>query len=409
MTPADSLNKNRDFLRYWSAGAVSELGTALSLIAFPLLVLALGDNLAQAGAVATCSLVTRLVLRLPGGLLADRWNRRTLMLAGDAIRMLALASIPVASGLGHLTYPQLLVVAIVEGAATALLFAPASGIAFRDVVAKEHLAEAMSRTQATEGVIAMAGPALGGAFFAVDKILPFTLDSISYAVSAALLLSLRTKPPVSTAKPAADTRGWSAGLRWMRRQPALLRALFFGTVVNVAGTAAEVGVVISLRSAGSGATVIGVVMACAGVGAVIGALLAPRIIGRIRPGASFAVAGVIWTAGLAAIAATRAPWVVGLALVVMIGITPVGNIALGSALVGGTPRELLGRVNTAAGTLTGGVASFGPLMAGLLLQAFSPLTAWLVLAVLCGLGTAVFAGPLLRLTELVAVPAGQEA
>jgi len=364
-------------------------------------VLSLGGDPAQAGVVATCSLISRLVLRIPGGLLADRWNRRVLMLAGDAIRMVALGSIPLASAFGHLTYSQLLVVAVVEGAATALLFAPASSIAFRDVVAKEHLAEAMSRTQATDGVIAMAGPALGGALYGVDRILPFTLDSISYALSAVLLLAMRTKVPNTDVGRTADSKGWSAGLRWLRRQPALLRALSFGTVVNIAGTAAEVGVVVSLRAGGASGTAIGAVMACAGAGAVGGSLLAPKVIGRTRPGAALALAGAIWTCGFVLISVTETLWVVGATLVVMIGVTPIGNIAMGTALVGGTPRELLGRVNTAAGTLTSGLASLGPLMAGVLLQTFAPRTSWLVLAALCGVGTAVFAGPLLRLTELV--------
>jgi MFS family permease len=163
-----TLWRNRNFLRYWISTQISSLGSQISLIAYPLLVLSLGMGAADAGLVTTCSMLTRLALQLLGGHLADQYDRRRLMLAGDLIRVLALGSIPVAAWLGHLAFAQLLVIAVIEGAATSLLFGPASSIAFRDVVPEEHIGAAISRVEAAQGAVMLLGPALGGALYALD-------------------------------------------------------------------------------------------------------------------------------------------------------------------------------------------------------------------------------------------------
>jgi len=254
------LRENRDFRRYWTGSTLSTLGSQMSLIAFPLLVLSLGEGAARAGLVATFSLVTRLALRLPAGGLVDRADRRRLMLAADLVRLVALGSIPLAAGLGVLGYPQLLGVAIVEGCATAV-FGPASRIAVRDVVSDDELSDALAKEQAAMGTATLVGPFLGGWLFAVDRILPFTADALSYAVSALLLLRMATRPRPADPAASRAAGGGLAGVRWLARRPALLRALLFGSLLNLGGAAAEVAVVVTLREQHTGGPVIGLVMA----------------------------------------------------------------------------------------------------------------------------------------------------
>ncbi|MBS2535983.1 MFS transporter [Catenulispora sp. NF23] len=394
MTSTGILRENRDFRRFWTGSTLSTLGSQMSLIAFPLLVLSLGAGAAEAGLVATCSLVTRLALRLPAGNLVDRTDRRRLMLATDLVRLVALGSIPIAGGFGALGYPQLLVVAIVEGSATAL-FGPASRIAVRDVVPEHQLSDALSKEQAALGTATLVGPFLGGWLFAVDRILPFTADALSYAVSAVLLLGMATRPqPADPATPRPT--GALAGVRWLGRRPALLRALLFGSLLNLGGAAAEVAVVVTLREKHTAGTVIGLVMACAGVGAVLGALAAPRVIALLDPGPLFLVVGVVWTFGFAAFAAAPTPLVVGPVLVLLIFLTPPAGILVGRVLLTESPRELLGRISTAADLLMAGLASLGPAAAGVLLQDAGISRTWVLLAAVIAAGTAVAALPLLR-------------
>ena len=114
------LRENADYRRTFLGNLGSSLGTAVSHDRLPLLVLALGGSAVQAGSIATVSLGTRLAFRLPAGLLVDRWNRRTVALATDLVRCVALGSVPLAASLGAVRFWQLLLVALVEGLATAL-------------------------------------------------------------------------------------------------------------------------------------------------------------------------------------------------------------------------------------------------------------------------------------------------
>jgi MFS family permease len=400
------LRGNRGYALYWNASLISGLGSQLSSIAYPLLVLSLGGRAAQAGAVASCSMITRTVFRMPAGHIADRVDRRRLMLAMDLIRLLAVGSIPLADALGRLGYPQLLAVAVIEGLGTAL-FGPASSILVRDVVPKELLTRAFSRNQAKMGTLAVIGPALSGLCFTIDRILPFTADAASYAVSAVLLLGVRVRPAPRPREEGAD-RGVTAGLRWLRSRSDIMRLLTYVSVMNLIAAALEVVVVVGLRQHGARSSVIGLVVACAGIGGIAGAVLAERILARVRPAVLYLTVGLIWSAGLAVFAVAPVPGVIGPVLTLMILLTPPIGIKLAQITAGEAPRELLGRVTTAEGTISSGLGAVGPLLIGVLMERAGVSTAWTVLAVLSLLATAAAAVPLLRADSAAQRPAAHK-
>jgi MFS family permease len=388
---------SRDFRRYWAATTISMLGSQLSLIAFPLLVLSIGGSAARAGLLGTASLVTRLVFRLPAGQLADRVGRRRLMLVTDLVRFAALASVPVVAAVGRLTFGQLVVAAVVEGVASAF-FGPAASVAVRDVVPAGQLTAALSRVETSAATTSLVGPIVGGWLFGIRPELPFTLDAASYLVSAVLILGLPMRA-VAFESDAVD-RALTAGLRWIGRQPALMRALLFGALINLAGSAAETGVVLALRTAGRTGLTIGLLLACAGAGAVAGAMLAPAILARLTPGRLFVVVGVSWTAGFGLFTLQPAPAVVGATLVVLMVLTPATGIVLSQALLS-APRDLLGRVSTAVDLGTAGLASVGPVLVGVSLQIWGLAPMWATLAGLTALATVAGAVPLRRSVTLV--------
>jgi MFS family permease len=393
------LRGNRDYTLYWSASMLSGLGSQLSVIAYPLLVLSIGGRAAQAGLVVSCSLITRTVLRLPAGQIADRVSRRRLMFVMDLIRFAGLASIPVADAGGWLGVPQLLGVAVVEGAGTAL-FGPAASILVRDIVPKELLTRAFSRNQAKAATFAIVGPALGGLFFAVNRVLPFTLDAASYALSAALVLGIRTRPAERTPT-AAEDRRLTAGLRWLRGRPGLMRLLIYGSVMNLVAAGMEVVVIVGLRVDGAHSSVIGLVIACAGVGGIIGAVLAERILRWFRPVMLYLSVGTIWTAGLVVFAVLPIPAVIGPVLALLVLLTPPLSIRMSQITAGEAPRELLGRITTAETTISSGLGSLGPLLVGLLLERAGVSAAWAALAGLSLLATVAASGPMLRAQSIL--------
>ncbi|MEV6021234.1 MFS transporter [Streptomyces sp. NPDC051997] len=401
MKGAGVLRTNADFRRYWLGSTLSTLGSQLSLLAFPLLVLSIGGSAAQAGTVATCSLVTRTLLRLPAGQLADRFDRRMIMVGTDLVRLVALASIPLVSALGDLGQAHLLGVAVVEGAATAL-FAPAATIAVRDVVPEKDLTDALSRSQAAMATSSLIGPFLGGWLYTLDPILPFAADALSYGVSAVLLLRITTRPRRQAAGAERDNR-LTAGLRWLTHQRPLLAALLFAAGINVVSAAAQTTMVVSLRESGTGGTTIGAVMACAGIGGMLGAAAAPRLIKRVPAARLFLLIGAVWAIGLAAFSATTQPWSIGPVLVVVVFFSPPAGIVVGRAMLVLAPRDLLGRVSTATGLVMAGLASLGPVLAGSFVDSVGAAHTWLALAGTAAVVTVVSSVPLLRETSLDAV------
>ena len=110
-----SLWRNRDYMLLWSGQALSDIGGAVSELAFPLLVLAVTHSPAQAGFVAALRALPATLFSLFAGVLVDRWDRKRVMLVCDTGRALSLASIPIAFALGHLTIWQLYITAFLEG------------------------------------------------------------------------------------------------------------------------------------------------------------------------------------------------------------------------------------------------------------------------------------------------------
>lgn len=224
------LRRNRDFNLLWTGQAVSGLGSAMSGIAYPLLILALTGSAAKAGFVGGTGLLVNLLLLLPAGLVADRFPRRRIMIVTSVVQLLAVGSVvPVV--LGHHVYiAQLATIAGVQGGASAFYLGASRG-AVRRVVPAPQLPPAYARIQARDQSISLIGPPLGGTLFGLAQFLPFACDSLSFGVVALAAMLIRTpldpprRPPaVAGGGSAVRPSLWvnlSAGLRFTFNQPVL--------------------------------------------------------------------------------------------------------------------------------------------------------------------------------------------
>ena len=391
---------NSDYVRYRIARGTSLLGSQLSGVCYVLLVLALGGGAVQAGAIGSASLITRSVCRLPGGHVADRFDRRRLMYLMDLICVVAVGSIPLASAAGLLRYPQLLAVAIIEGAASSV-FRPSATVFIRDVVPPGLLQRALSQMQTSTAAISTVGPLAGGALFGFGRMLPFTADAASYGVSCALLLwgSVIRRPAGPAAaeaavRPAVTDNRMTAGLRWLWQQQTVMRLVYFASALNFTAAAAPVAVVVVLREHGTAPVVIGALMGCIGAGSVLGAMASARLIGWLGTARLFLLVGFAWAAGFAAFAVDASAYVVGPVLVLLFVVSPASGRALYNVTVGEAPHELLGRVSTAENMISSSLATVAPLLAGTLLAVFGDRSIWLVLAGICAVVTVVAVLPM---------------
>ena len=129
---------------------LSTIGSTSTQVAYPLLILALTHSPAKAGAVGFANLAPYALFALFAGVAADRWNRKTVMIAMDLVRVAGMTSIVVALALGELTFAQVVVVAFLEGSAF-VFFNIAEVGALRSVVEPRQLPDAAAAEQAATG------------------------------------------------------------------------------------------------------------------------------------------------------------------------------------------------------------------------------------------------------------------
>ncbi|HUY77797.1 MAG TPA: MFS transporter [Ktedonobacterales bacterium] len=370
--PSTSLWRNRDYLLLWGGQTISSIGGGISQIAFPLLALLITHSPAQAGLLGALRSLCYSVLVLPVGALADRWNRKTVMIVCDSGRALALASILIAAALGHLTLLQLYLVTLIIGPLE-VFFDIAEVASLPQVVAKDQLPAAMGNTQATFGATSLFGPPLGGALFAISASLPFLADAVSFAASVGSLLLLRTPFQEQRDPPKRQLlEEIGEGLRWLWGQR-LIRtmALLIGVSNFLAAGYTLIVIILAQRQHASDA-VIGVIFGVGGVGGVLGATLAGWA--RNRLGFARIVIGGLWVFTLAWALLLMLPGPVLLAAItgVIWFVAPLINVAYVSYRLSVTPDALQGRVNSVARLIALGATPLGLALTGGLLQYSSP-------------------------------------
>lgn len=380
-----SLWRNRDFLLLWNGQIVSLLGTQISQLAFPLLMLALTGSLAQAGVLGALRSLPFVVLSLPVGALIDRWDRKRVMIVSDIGRGLAMGSIPLAMLFGQLSAIHLALVATIEGALFTF-FSIAEAACLPRVVPKRQLPQAIARTQATDSVAGLVGPSLGGLLFGLGTAVPFLVDAVSYGVSVCLLRSIRTEFRVehSAAPPETQARLWAEvreGLVWLWRQPLIRFLAFLSGGINLCGFGYSLILIALAQRQGASPAVIGFIFASSGAGSVLGALVA----GPLQRRYSFRriIIGTNWVLTLTwplYIVAPN-PLALGVVNAVIFVAVPIYFGAQYSYRLALIPDYLQGRVNSVFRLITYGVQPLSLALTGALLEATGPVAAVLLLFV----------------------------
>jgi MFS family permease len=367
---AGGLRSNRDFTVVLAGQAVSALGDAISLTAMPLLVLFLTGSGALMGTVGALQLLPALVLGLPAGALADRWDRRRMMLWSDAGRAALTALIPLSSWIGWPTMAVVLAVAVPVNVLRVLSDAAFTS-AVPSLVGREHLARANSYLEATLSVPYIVGPAIAGVLVATIGA-PATLgiDAASFAVSAASLVavrrSLRAVRAGELPRVVADIR---EGIRFIRGHAVLRSTIVYWSAMAVA-TAALVptlGYYITIDR-DLGPELFGFVGSAWSVGYLAGSLAAGRLGGR-RVGFRMVVGGVAIGVLVVAVAAASSPPLYLAAAFLIGAVLSVQLVSYMTLRAAVTPDELLGRVGSTARTISVGLQPVGLLAGGALVDA----------------------------------------
>jgi hypothetical protein len=276
---------------------------------------------------------------------------------------------------------------VIKGAAGMLLM--------RSVVPPAQLTRALTQDEVRMNGAALAGPALGGALYAIRALahaIPFLFTAASFLVAlvTAALMKRPTGQPRSTAaesRPAAGPGSMLAGVRTLWGQPALRTATLLIMFVNTIGAGLELVIIVILRHQAVPSSVIGLALGIGAAGGLAGAPLV-RILHRLRPGMLLVAVCVLDAVILALLAVPFGPWWVGgLLFTATLGI-PAIRVLVDILVIRQAPPERRGRVVAALMTLLGLGVPAGLAGCGLLLQYLPAQTAILTMAAAEAVGVA---------------------
>jgi MFS family permease len=366
-----SLRRNRDFLLLQSGQLFSQSGTQVASIAYPLLVLALTGSATQAGIVGFARLASSAVFALPAGLVADRWDRKGLMIASDVLRLATMSALAAVIVTGEVTFWMIALAAFLEGTGGSFFQASESG-AMRSVVPADQLPAAINVVTGRRAAINVAGPPIGGALFGLARSLPFIVDAISYAFSTVFLLAMRTPFQEERNEEAGRLREQLLeGFRFLWRHPFLrVTTLVFGPLGFVALGYTLALVVIAEEEGLSGAAV-GVLVASFGAGVLVGSAISPQVRRALPTRAVLLLELWMWPIPLLFVVWPNV-YVLAASLVpAALAVPSTDSVVLGYQLAL-TPDRLVGRVGSVFRTIVLLIAPVGPLVAGFLLGVTSP-------------------------------------
>jgi len=410
LRPRGGLWRHRDFRVFWTGETTSQVGSAVTFVALPLVAV---DSLHASTFVVTLLTASVwlpwVVLGLPAGAWVDRLPRRPVMLACDAVSFAAFVSVPVAAWAGVLSVPQLVAVALTAGAA-AVFFSTAYQVYLPSVVGRGELTEANAKLSGSRSAAQVAGPGLGGAIAqAAGPTVGLLGDAVSFAVSFACLTAIRAREhPIQADGTVAERHlGMELrdGLRLVTADPFLRLQLAFGASANLFLTGMDALLVVFLtRTVGANSGTVGLLIAVGSAGGVAGAAVARPLARRWGTSRTtlIAVGGGLPVALLMPLTAAGAGLLFFPASLFMVAAGVVAsNVITASFRQTYVPADMLGRVSSCVMTASYATMPAGALLAGVLAQTLGiRTTLWLLTAGIGASSLIYLLSPMRRLRDL---------
>jgi MFS family permease len=364
-------------MHLWGAETVSQLGSQISLLAFPLIAITLLDaTTLQVGLLTAIEFSPFVLIGLPAGALVDRLPRRPVLMLCDIGRAIALLTIPIAYWFDVLTYGQLCVVVFLTGSMT-VFFDVAYQSYLPALVARDQLADGNAKLEVSRSAAAIAGPGIGGLLIqAIGAAAATFADAVSFIVSALFLRGIKKVEPPITA-PDRDTHPLRAlgreikdGLRFVLGHRVLrLIAGCTATGNFFMNVLMAVFLLYAVRELDYSAGIVGLIYTLGNVGTIVAALVAARITRRILLGPAIIFGSAPCSLPMLLVplapAAVALPFFIAAWVGFGFGSTlyNIDQVSLRQAI---TPHDMLGRMNASMRFMVWGTMPFGALAGGVL-------------------------------------------
>ncbi|UOZ08173.1 MFS transporter [Amycolatopsis sp. WQ 127309] len=362
---------NRDFRLLWTGETTSMLGSMVASTALPLVaVITLGASTFQVALLTAVAWLPWLVIGLPAGAWVDRLPKRPVMLACNTVSMAVFGSVPLAAAFGALTMAYLLVAALLGGVAK-VFFTLAYRAYLPALLGREDLLEANAKLQGSESATQVGGPGLAGvlaqAFGPVSGVLA---DAVSFGVSVLCVRAIRVREAVVPVERTPLRSQIAVGLRFVAGDRYLRSLMVFGAVSNLALTGySSIQIVFLSRTLGAGPGLVGLVLALAGLGGVLGAALAGRLGARFGTARAFLLCEVA-AAPMMVLGPLSGPgWRLSLFVLGVFGVCAgvvASNVLTTTFRQGYCPPELFGRITSSASLAAYGTIPLAGVLGGVL-------------------------------------------
>ncbi|MDR3032060.1 MAG: MFS transporter [Kitasatospora sp.] len=380
------LRRNRRFQTLWAGSASAMLGTCLADTAYPLLLLAMTGSPTVAGAFGAVQFGASVLFGLHGGAVADRHDRRRILILADTVRLLTALSVALALAADRLTVPHALLAAAAIGA-TMAYGGPSRMLALRAVVPPEQLRQALSQDELRVNGAALAGPPLAGFLLGLGTAVPFlaTVLTSGLALGASVSVRFDSRPGAQAAADGREKGGREkgaafAGLRYLFAHRVLRGTVLVAAALNLTGSAMLLAVMVLLREHGTSQAGIGLALTGEAVGGLLGALLVSRLHRLLGPGALLLAVAWSGAAAFAVPAVAAGPVLVFAALALTSLGVPALRVMLDVLVFQRVPEEVRGRAMAGTMTLLMAGLPLGTMTAGLLLDRLPAATVLVLLA-----------------------------
>jgi len=369
--------RHRDFRLFWAARAISVAGDRISLLALPTVaILLLGASSAEVGLLNAIGTLAWPALALFAGVWVDRIRRRRILVVTDLGRAVLVGSIPVAFALGHLTFPQLLVVAGLTGGMT-VFFDLAATAHVPSLVPRTDWADANAKLEVAQQAVATGAPGLAGLLITLLSA-PFAIafDAVSFLASGLLISATHPGAPQLPVERRRSLAAEAAeGVRFLLRDPALVRITIGAAISNVGlmmGLALQL--IFLYRVMHLSAAVVGACFAIGSLASLVGAVYNRRIMNRLGIYRTLVLSTFIeGTAYILIPAGTVLPVIpLLLGTLILSGFfNTTWNVSVTTFRQTRIAPQLMGRVGAAGRVIGYGALPVGSLLGGLLGQALS--------------------------------------
>ncbi|OQY26244.1 MAG: hypothetical protein B6I34_00020 [Anaerolineaceae bacterium 4572_32.1] len=356
----------RSFLALWIGQLVSQAGDQFVIIAILVLINRLTDSAVPVGIIGLCFTAPQLLLGLWGGVFADRWNRKTVMIVSDILRGVAVLALTMVHDASQF-YILYLITFIMSSAG--VFFSPARNAIIPNIVPERLLLAANALIQSSQIIAMILGASVAG--FIVDWLgvgFAFIFDSLTFFVSAAAIVIMHIPHRTAVRKQGEAREIWAQlkeGLAFIRRNPFLTNLMVITGQATFGFAAIFVlGVMHLGDTLGVDAKGFGILYAVEGLGVVIGGAILTKFLPRIKT--NWVVAICMISLGVSIIAFAAAPsYVLVMISMIVIGLSIVSaRAALATLTQALVPDEKRGRVESAVAMVIGAATSASTGLAG---------------------------------------------